>query len=110
MSPSVSGEGGHDRLYAAACKTVELGCSWAEAHHVLKRAFNPNCRPPWSERELKHKVNQAFANKSTDTSLEKHCRLSPSVTLRFSGSFLIGQIYTSGLQNFLILSTKTISV
>ena len=61
MTPSVSGDHGHDRLYSAACKTVELGCNRKEARIVIDNAFNPRCKPPWSTQELAHKLDDAFA-------------------------------------------------
>lgn len=60
MPTSVSQEGGHNRLFAAACKIVELGCNFHEARHVIEQAFNSRCVPPWSEKELQHKLDDAF--------------------------------------------------
>lgn len=67
MPPSISGNGGHDRLYAAACKTVELGCNRAEARSVIDTAFNPRCEPPWSPEKIEHKLDAALQNTSPDT-------------------------------------------
>lgn len=60
MEPSVSGQRGHDRLFAAACVLI-LGFSLDPevALGVLASEFNPRCTPAWSERELIHKVRQA---------------------------------------------------
>lgn len=66
MSPSVSRHGGHDKLFSAACKTVELGCSRAEARLVIETAFNPRCLPPWSQRDIEHKLDDAFEECGAD--------------------------------------------
>jgi hypothetical protein len=57
---SVSGQGGHARCYAAACALVQ-GFDFDDetAMRLLAERFNPRCSPPWSERELRHKVGQA---------------------------------------------------
>jgi AAA domain len=59
-SPAVSGQGGHSRLFAAARAMVygfDLGTD--VAFELLRDEYNPRCEPPWSERELQHKVEDA---------------------------------------------------
>ena len=68
MSPSVSGQSGHNRAYAAARKTVEMGCNFREAKYVLEQSFNPRCEPPWTKRELEHKLKDAFEKCGSETS------------------------------------------
>jgi len=60
MDSSVSGQSGHNKLFKAACAMV-LGfdLSQSESYTLLARDFNPRCNPPWSEREIRHKVNSA---------------------------------------------------
>lgn len=60
LDPSVSGSNGHDRCYQAACALVH-GYDFNDslALQILTEEFNPRCSPPWSARELQHKVNQA---------------------------------------------------
>lgn len=60
MEPSVSGQGGHNRCFQAACVLV-MGFSMteSEALSLLRHEFNPRCTPPWSEAELLHKVRSA---------------------------------------------------
>lgn len=58
--PSVSGKGGHKALMWAARALVygfDLGTE--QAYHLLATEFNPRCTPQWSERELRHKVEDA---------------------------------------------------
>ena len=58
--PSVSRQGGHSRLFAAARDLVWGFClTHDEAYHLLAEEFNPRCRPEWSEKELRHKVEDA---------------------------------------------------
>jgi len=56
---AVSGAGGHDQTFAAACKLVEFGLSPDEAWPLLLE-YNQRCQPQWNERELRHKMEDAF--------------------------------------------------
>lgn len=59
--PAVSGHGGHAQLFRV---TIALLHGFAldpeGAMAVLRAYYNPRCRPPWSERELRHKVEDAL--------------------------------------------------
>ncbi|HEY1378083.1 MAG TPA: hypothetical protein VGF55_14880, partial [Gemmataceae bacterium] len=60
MPPAVSGQGGHSRAFAAARAAVygfDLGRE--AGFRLLRDEYNLRCEPPWSERELWHKVNDA---------------------------------------------------
>jgi KaiC/GvpD/RAD55 family RecA-like ATPase len=57
--PAISGQKGHDTTFRAACILVlGFGLNELEAMEVL-REWNKGCLPPWSERELLHKVQSA---------------------------------------------------
>lgn len=57
---AVSGQGGHDATYELACKLcVDFGLTNEEAMKVLK-VWNETCSPPWTERELEHKIRSAM--------------------------------------------------
>lgn len=57
--PSVSGSGGHDRAWMLARALVhKFELPESVALDVL-RHFNARCQPPWSERELAHKIRSA---------------------------------------------------
>ena len=59
LPASVSGQGGHDACFRAACVLVwGFALSEADAIKFLRR-FNARCRPKWSEQELLHKVRDA---------------------------------------------------
>lgn len=59
LPASVSGQGGHNAAFHAACVLVMgFGLNRTEAM-ILMSEFNQRCQPPWSERELEHKVDSA---------------------------------------------------
>ena len=65
MPPAISGQGGHDCTFAAACALV-LGFDLApdEAFPLLAEWNLSHCQPVWAEHELRHKLNSA--NEKTD--------------------------------------------
>lgn len=61
--PAISGQGGHNTAYRVACVLIlGFGLSVDEALPLF-REWNQNCQPPWSEREIQHKLEDA--NKET---------------------------------------------
>jgi hypothetical protein len=59
MPPAVSGQRGHDTTFRVAIALVRgFALSNAEALPILEE-FNARCVPPWSERELEHKLHDA---------------------------------------------------
>ncbi len=62
MPPAISGAGGHAKTYAAAVALVHgFGIAPDRALGILLEHYNPRCEPPWSEKELRHKVDDAAA-------------------------------------------------
>jgi replicative DNA helicase len=60
MDASVSGSGGHNTAWRAACVLVQgFGLSQEDALHLLCSEWNQRCKPAWSLKELTHKVKQA---------------------------------------------------
>jgi hypothetical protein len=60
MPPAIAGSGGHSQTYAAATALVHgFGLDPAVSLTILTDYYNPRCSPPWSEKELQHKVSQA---------------------------------------------------
>lgn len=56
---AVSGSGGHDQTFKAACALV-LGFSLTKTEAlILMSEYNRRCEPKWTERELRHKVDSA---------------------------------------------------
>lgn len=59
LPPAISGQRGHDRTFRAACVLVlGFGLSQFEAFDVLSE-WNRRCEPPWSDGELRHKLEDA---------------------------------------------------
>jgi hypothetical protein len=58
MPASISGQGGHDRLLAAACVCWRFGLSNAAALDILAK-FNSRCSPTWTEHEIQRKWSEA---------------------------------------------------
>ncbi len=57
--PAISGQRGHAATFRAACLLVRrFGLSAAESLALLQE-FNQRCLPPWSDSELRHKINSA---------------------------------------------------
>lgn len=59
LPPAISGQHGHDRTFEAACRLVQGFGLLAEDALPLLREFNTRCQPPWSEEELRHKLEDA---------------------------------------------------
>ncbi|HMO64242.1 MAG TPA: hypothetical protein PKE47_03270, partial [Verrucomicrobiota bacterium] len=57
--PAVAGQGGHAQTFAAACRLVEFGLAAEDAWPLLCE-WNARCQPPWAERELRRKLDQAY--------------------------------------------------
>jgi hypothetical protein len=58
LPPAISGAGGHGATFYAACCLVRLGMSDADSMACLGH-YNLRCQPPWTEKELAHKLKDA---------------------------------------------------
>jgi hypothetical protein len=58
LPAAISGQGGHDATFRAACWVVRFGLSDGDAM-MLMRDYNRRCDPPWTEKELAHKLKGA---------------------------------------------------
>ena len=59
IPPAISGQGGHNRTFHVACLLV-LGFALTEAEAMaVMGEYNARCQPPWTNRELMHKVQDA---------------------------------------------------
>lgn len=60
MDPAIAGAGGHDATFAVAQVLVRgFGLDRSTALAILLDDYNPRCQPPWSEKELVHKIESA---------------------------------------------------
>lgn len=59
MPEAVSGQHGHSALFAVACRLIiDFSLSIEDALPIL-REYNTRCKPPWTESELKRKLQEA---------------------------------------------------
>jgi hypothetical protein len=58
--PAISGDDGHGKLLFAAGIGPGFDLTETDAFDYIKRYFNPRCVPEWSDKELLHKVKEAF--------------------------------------------------
>jgi hypothetical protein len=57
--PAISGQTGHNQTFRVACILVQgFDLSPEDAFTFLSR-YNQRCEPPWTERELVHKLADA---------------------------------------------------
>jgi hypothetical protein len=61
IPPAIAGQRGHDQTFKVACALVNGFDLVEEQALYWLQLFNEKCQPPWSERELAHKVASAFA-------------------------------------------------
>lgn len=57
--PAISGQGGHDTTYRLACVLVNGFSLGIDGARPILQSWNMGCQPPWSPRELEHKLKQA---------------------------------------------------
>lgn len=56
---AISGQGGHDCTFRAACETVRFDLDTAARWRVMRRFNTEKCRPMWSDGDLAHKLADA---------------------------------------------------
>jgi len=59
MPPAISGSHGHDAAFNVACvlmKGFELSID--EARSIFVQEYNPRCQPPWSDKDIEHKLQE----------------------------------------------------
>jgi hypothetical protein len=61
---AISGQRGHDRTFRVACVlTIKFGLTLEQAWPLFLE-WNEQCEPPWSEKELLHKLQDAIKQRS----------------------------------------------
>ena len=60
IPPAIAGQGGHDQTFSAA-RAMVYGFDLGEdvAFDLLVSDYNPRCLPSWTDKELRHKVQDA---------------------------------------------------
>ena len=60
LPAAVAGQGGHPATYRAASILANgFDLPWSDAWALLQE-YNLRCSPPWSEKDLRHKLNDAY--------------------------------------------------
>lgn len=57
--PAVSGQNGHDKAFHVACVALQGFDLTQEETYDALQAWNDTCKPPWDEKELRHKIDSA---------------------------------------------------
>jgi hypothetical protein len=57
---AVSGAGGHNQTFSVACALVHGFALQEDDAFTVLHEYNGRCEPPWSERELRHKIRSAL--------------------------------------------------
>jgi predicted P-loop ATPase len=71
MPPAISGAGGHAALWNVARKLVaDFGLDQDAAFKIIWAEYNPRCQPPWSEKEIRHKLEDASKNAIVRVSMD----------------------------------------
>jgi putative DNA primase/helicase len=61
IDPAIAGQRGHNQTLRAACSIGPgFDLDPEDCLRILLEHFNPRCEPPWSEKELRHKVEEAY--------------------------------------------------
>jgi hypothetical protein len=63
IEPAVSGEGGHNKMFGTANKLARLVNYDEDLLWALLQEYNERCLPPFSERELRHKFDDALKHR-----------------------------------------------
>lgn len=59
---AVSGDNGHTQTFnAVAAVMIGFDLDESSTHALIWNEYNPRCDPPWSEREIEHKIRQVAA-------------------------------------------------
>lgn len=62
---AVAGDRGHDTTFTVACTCVRFDLPDEQAMELL-REYNQRCSPPWSEKELVHKLRSAQSKAASE--------------------------------------------
>ena len=69
IDPAIQGQGGSRPTFRAACVMARFGFSADVALRLLMDHYNPKCQPPWTEAEMRHKVEGAYQSEQAPGSM-----------------------------------------
>lgn len=78
LPPAIAGQGGHAATFTAACRLVEFGVAEANAVEILSEWNRTHCQPPWTERDLRHKLADAYRSASPRDCFTASARNAPA--------------------------------
>lgn len=81
-SPAVSGKKGHPHTLRTVVHVVRGFCLEPDDAFTVLQDWNASCLPPWSDVELKHKINEAYEKGD----MPFHCHLKESEGLPSSSN------------------------
>lgn len=96
IPPAISGQGGHDQTFYAACKLLHGFALSIEEASPLLAEWNLSCQPPWNEKELRHKLEDARKQPSPRGNL---CVTSPEDQTQRDG-MMAGEAVQAVVRNF----------
>jgi Bifunctional DNA primase/polymerase, N-terminal len=76
LPDAISGQGGHDATFRAACECFRFGLSHNDAIEAMYRFNNEKCMPAWTEKEIAHKVKDAQSQVHADGEVGMRLRTS----------------------------------
>ncbi|HEY0465104.1 MAG TPA: hypothetical protein VGC79_12880, partial [Polyangiaceae bacterium] len=62
VPPAISGQGGHAHTFLMACRLVRGFLLSSHEAFLVMSAWNRTCKPPWSEKDLRRKIEEALAH------------------------------------------------
>ena len=77
LPPAISGAGGHKATYHAACECVRFALDDADAWQAMCWYNEHKCQPPWSEKDLRHKLSEGCKTVTSAGEVGKHLQADP---------------------------------
>ena len=56
---AIDGQGGSDRLFHVGCHLMYSALPLDVLRQLVEEVYNPRCEPPWSQKEIDHKLTDA---------------------------------------------------
>lgn len=105
---AISGSGGHDVTYRLACMLLhKFKLSWDQAWALLNE-WNSNCSPPWSEAELRHKLESAWEHGTVEEKSPGTGEGTRRLIVRKASNVKIEQAVSLDAINFLLCGMLTL--